>query len=68
MKSVLTAFRLILQTIAVWIYPAFLAAGLLECITMGDHAEVDVPSPIFAGQVLVMATDGFTLASGKVLF
>jgi hypothetical protein len=37
MKSVLTAFRLILQTIAVWIYPAFLAAGLLECITMGDQ-------------------------------
>jgi hypothetical protein len=45
MKSVLTAFRLILQTIAVWIYPALLTAGLLERITMADHAEVDVPSP-----------------------
>ena len=63
-RKSLTAFSLILQTIAVWLYPAIFAAGFLKSITVCDHTDVYVPSPVLARHVLIIATDGLMLASG----
>ena len=63
-RKSLTAFSLILQTIAVWLYPPLFAAGFLERVTVCDHTQVNVPSPVIARHVLIMATDGLILTSG----
>jgi hypothetical protein len=60
----LTAFSLILQTIAVWVCPTFFVTSFLKRVTVGDHTLVKVLSAIIGRYVFVIATDGLILAGG----
>ena len=62
-RKSLTAFSLILQTIAVWLYPPLFSEDFGR-VTVCDHTQVNVPSPVLARHVLIMATDGLILTSG----
>jgi hypothetical protein len=64
----LTAFSLILQTIAVWVRPTLFVARVPKRVTVCDHALVNVLSPIIGRYVFVITTDGFILTGGEVLF
>ena len=68
MEQQLTAFGFIFQAIAIRLYPAIFATDLLKRVPMCDHAQMDVPPPILARNVLMKATGGLVATSGQILF
>ena len=68
MEQQLTAFGFIFQAIAIRLYPAIFATDLLKRVPMCDHAQMDVPPPILARNVLMKATGGLVATSGEILF
>jgi len=64
----LTAFCLIFQAIAIGFYPALFAAGFLERVPMSDHAEMDMPPPILARNILMKAMGCLISTNGEILF
>ena len=64
----LAAFCLIFQAIAIGFYPALFAAGFLERVPMSDHAEMDMPPPILARNILMKAMGCLISTNGEILF